>query len=60
MQVTVDVPDQKGRLQILKVHARNKKLDGEVDLEAVSSCSSSGGLKGVAVSQVPKKLRAAP
>jgi cell division protease FtsH len=33
--VTVDVPDQKGRLEILKVHARNKKLDSEVDLQEV-------------------------
>jgi ATP-dependent 26S proteasome regulatory subunit len=29
-QVSVDVPDQKGRLEILKVHARNKKLSTEV------------------------------
>jgi cell division protease FtsH len=36
-QVTVDVPDMKGRLEILKVHAKNKKLDAEVDLEAISS-----------------------
>jgi ATP-dependent Zn protease len=33
LQVTVDVPDQKGRLEILGVHARNKKLDPEVDLQ---------------------------
>jgi cell division protease FtsH len=32
----VDVPDQKGRLEILKVHARNKKLDSEVDLLEVA------------------------
>ena len=37
LQVTVDVPDMKGRLEILKVHAKNKKLDAEVDLEAISS-----------------------
>ncbi|KAJ9515446.1 hypothetical protein QJQ45_016441 [Haematococcus lacustris] len=35
-QVSVDVPDQKGRLEILKVHARNKKLDAEVDLKEVA------------------------
>lgn len=35
-QVTVDVPDQKGRLEILKVHARNKKLDAELDLQEVA------------------------
>ena len=35
-QVTVDVPDSKGRLSILKVHARNKKLDGEVELSEIA------------------------
>jgi ATP-dependent Zn protease len=34
--VQVDVPDQKGRLEILKVHARNKKLDSEVELLEVA------------------------
>jgi cell division protease FtsH len=46
-QVTVDVPDQKGRLEILKVHARNKKLDTEVDLQEVSRPFSSSCLCGV-------------
>ena len=36
-QVTVDVPDQKGRLEILKVHSRNKKLDPEVDLQVCTA-----------------------
>ncbi|ALF55883.1 cell division protein FtsH [Nostoc piscinale CENA21] len=35
-QVTVDAPDIKGRLEILQVHARNKKLDPSVSLEAIS------------------------
>ncbi|MBD2299478.1 ATP-dependent metallopeptidase FtsH/Yme1/Tma family protein [Nostoc sp. FACHB-87] len=35
-QVTVDAPDIKGRLEILQVHARNKKLDTSVSLEAIS------------------------
>merc|ERR1712188_104771 len=34
-QVTVDVPDVKGRTEILKVHARNKKLDA-VSLEQIA------------------------
>jgi len=34
--VTVDVPDQKGRLEILKVHSRSKKLDSEVDLQEIA------------------------
>jgi ATP-dependent Zn protease len=36
MQVSVDVPDVKGREEILKVHARNKKLLPDVELEQVS------------------------
>jgi|TARA_B100000683_G_scaffold274445_1_gene322592 cell division protease FtsH len=35
-QVTVDVPDVKGRLDILNVHARNKKLADEVSLEVIA------------------------
>ncbi|AKG20647.1 ATP-dependent zinc metalloprotease FtsH2 [Calothrix sp. 336/3] len=35
-QVTVDAPDIKGRLEVLKVHARNKKLDPGVSLEAIA------------------------
>ena len=37
VQVSVDVPDQKGRLEILQVHARNKKLNEDVDLKEVAS-----------------------
>ncbi|GAB4304505.1 MAG: ATP-dependent zinc metalloprotease FtsH2 [Oscillatoriaceae cyanobacterium] len=35
-QVTVDSPDIKGRLEILNVHARNKKLADEISLEAIA------------------------
>ncbi|MBF2034007.1 MAG: ATP-dependent zinc metalloprotease FtsH2 [Leptolyngbyaceae cyanobacterium T60_A2020_046] len=35
-QIMVDPPDVKGRLDILKVHARNKKLADEVSLEAIA------------------------
>jgi len=35
-QVTVDVPDMKGRMEILNVHARNKKLAEDVDLETMA------------------------
>ncbi|MGM3309100.1 ATP-dependent zinc metalloprotease FtsH2 [Anabaena sp. WFMT] len=35
-QVTVDAPDIKGRLEVLEVHARNKKLDPSVSLEAIA------------------------
>ncbi|MEB3278782.1 MAG: ATP-dependent zinc metalloprotease FtsH2 [Lyngbya sp.] len=35
-QVTVDAPDIKGRLEILEVHARNKKLAEDISLEAIA------------------------
>jgi cell division protease FtsH len=35
-QVSVDAPDNKGRLSILKVHSRNKKLAEAVSLEAIA------------------------
>ncbi|WP_414528294.1 ATP-dependent zinc metalloprotease FtsH2 [Nodularia chucula] len=35
-QVTVDAPDIKGRLEVLQVHARNKKLDPSVSLDAIA------------------------
>ncbi|KAG6420719.1 hypothetical protein SASPL_117256 [Salvia splendens] len=35
-QVSVDVPDVRGRTEILKVHAGNKKFDTDVSLEVVA------------------------
>lgn len=35
-QVSVDVPDVRGRTEILKVHASNKKFDGDVSLDVVA------------------------
>ncbi|BAZ30451.1 FtsH peptidase [Cylindrospermum sp. NIES-4074] len=35
-QVIVDAPDYKGRLEILQVHARNKKIDPSVSLDAIA------------------------
>jgi len=35
-QVIVDAPDRKGRLSILEVHARNKKVDSSVSLEVIA------------------------
>lgn len=36
VQVTVDVPDVRGRTEILKVHGGNKKFDGDVSLEVIA------------------------
>ncbi|GMP67590.1 hypothetical protein CsSME_00027525 [Camellia sinensis var. sinensis] len=35
-QVTVDVPDIRGRTEILKVHGSNKKFDADVSLEVIA------------------------
>ena len=35
-QVMVDTPDIKGRLEILDVHARNKKISPEISLEVIA------------------------
>ncbi|KAL6558296.1 ATP-dependent zinc metalloprotease FTSH 2, chloroplastic [Orobanche minor] len=35
-QVAVDVPDIRGRIEILKVHASNKKFDSDVSLEVIA------------------------
>nr|YP_009315011.1 Cell division protein FTSH [Scinaia undulata]SCW23466.1 Cell division protein FTSH [Scinaia undulata] len=35
-QVTVDVPDLNGRLAILEVHAKNKKMDTDISLKTIA------------------------
>ena len=35
-QITIDLPDVRGREAILKVHARNKKLDPKIDFKGLS------------------------
>ena len=39
-RVIVDVPDLKGRIEILKVHAKNVKLSDDVDFEKVALATS--------------------
>ncbi len=39
-QIIVHAPDSKGREEILKVHAKSKKLDGGVDLHTVAMATS--------------------
>jgi len=34
--ISINLPDQKGRLDIIKIHAKNKPLAPDVDLEALS------------------------
>jgi cell division protease FtsH len=35
-QITIDLPDVRGREAILKVHARNKKIDPQIDFKGLS------------------------
>ncbi len=39
-QVTVNYPDIKGRVEILKVHSRNKPLEDTVDFETIAKATS--------------------
>ena len=39
-QIYVGTPDSKGREEILKVHAKNKKLDSSVDLKVIALSTS--------------------
>ena len=39
-QIYVGAPDGKGREEILKVHARDKRLDGDVDLKVIAMATS--------------------
>lgn len=35
-EIDIGVPDEVGRLEVLRIHTRNMKLDDDVDLEAIS------------------------
>ena len=49
-QIHVGRPDVKGREEILRVHARNKKLDGSVDLKLVARATA--GMTGADLSNL--------
>lgn len=49
-QVVVDAPDLEGRLAILKVHARNKPLDADVDLRKIAQ--GTPGMSGADLANV--------
>lgn len=58
LQVSVDVPDQKGRLAILKVHAKNKKLSEEVELAQVAMRTP--GFSGADLANLLNEVIASP
>eukprot|EP00775_Hariotina_reticulata_P003458 gene3458-3729_t len=35
-EIDIGVPDETGRLEVLRIHSKNMKLDDEVDLEAIA------------------------
>ena len=39
-QITIRVPDVKGREEILKVHAKNKKIDSSIDFKQIARITS--------------------
>jgi cell division protease FtsH len=49
-QITIDLPDQRGRRAILAVHAEGKPLDGSVDLDRVATLTR--GLSGADLANV--------
>lgn len=49
-QIVVDAPDIDGREAILKVHARNKKLAGDVDLRRIAAATA--GFSGADLANV--------
>lgn len=48
--IAIDLPDQKSRLAILNLHAKNKKLDKDVDLEELSKMTI--GLSGASLEAI--------
>ncbi len=49
-QVTIPIPDIKGRLEILKIHAKDKKLADEVNLESIAE--DTAGFTGAELSNI--------
>ena len=49
-QITIPVPDLKGRLEILKIHARDKKISDDVNLE--SNAEDTAGFTGAELENI--------
>lgn len=39
----LQVPDETGRLEVLRIHTKNMKLNDQVDLEAIAKVGSERG-----------------
>lgn len=40
-EIDIGVPDETGRLEVLRIHTKNMKLEENVDLEIIARVSSS-------------------
>ena len=49
-EIDLGVPDENGRLEILRIHTRNMKLDDDVDLEAL--CHETHGFVGADIAEL--------
>ncbi len=49
-QVTIPIPDIKGRLEILKIHAKDKKLSDSINLESIAE--DTAGFTGAELSNI--------
>lgn len=49
-EIDLGVPDENGRLEILRIHTRNMKLDDDVDLEAL--CHETHGFVGADLAEL--------
>ena len=49
-QITIAAPDAKGREEILKIHSKNKRLSGEIDLEEIAT--DTAGFTGAELANV--------
>ena len=49
-QVTIPIPDIKGRLEILKIHAKDKKISDDVNLESIAE--DTAGFTGAELSNI--------
>ncbi len=49
-QVTIPIPDIKGRLEILKIHAKDKKLSDNINLESIAE--DTAGFTGAELSNI--------
>ena len=49
-QITIPIPDIKGRLEILKIHAKDKKLSDSINLESIAE--DTAGFTGAELSNI--------